>query len=532
MIERIIENWLSNTNERGFEIPFCQYLISNGHKVLWLSIHGPGEQGKDIITIDENGVPCAYQLKSGYINDNVWGKIKREIEDLIEIPINYPGIDKNAPHRSILVTNNALSPDVKDAIDDRNLWYKQRGSNGLELMLGRELLGNFLEVNGTFLPTRLPDMKSFLELFLFEGKELLSKDSFANFIETLFFTEDTRNIELKRKIANAILLTQYLMEPYELQKNHISIIEGWVILHSYILALVEKNGLSEKDWLQSQKIIVEKINGQLGFLKDEFLSKTDYLEDGWDGGLYYKARLTIVLGWLSAYELHLKETDTNYHVDNRICLSIKQLYHDLWFSGESVTPLFLMMFKICEASGNTSFSNKIICDLAIELVFRNAAKEKNCLPNPYISIQQVIDHFYGHSDEKLDLETFSGESFHLSVLVDALVRRNRHDLLNEFWKNVTYIMNSEFRPEEKWNLLKWHCKEGSQINFFYDMPQSWKMLENKALNLEIGCLPNSLIKSPIHHYFLLAYPHRLTSDTFKLVDLPKVKVTNSLSKTI
>ena len=197
MIDRIIENWLINTNERGYEIPFCQYLISKGHKVLWLSIHGPMEQGKDIITIDENGIPCAYQLKSGYINETVWGKIKREVEDLIEIPIKYPNLDKNIQHRSILVTNNGISPSVKNAIDDRNLWYKQRGRRGLELILSRELLGNFLEVNGTFLPYKLPDMKSFLELFLFEGKELLNKELFANFIETIFFAEDATNIELK-----------------------------------------------------------------------------------------------------------------------------------------------------------------------------------------------------------------------------------------------------------------------------------------------------------------------------------------------
>jgi hypothetical protein len=528
LIERIIENWLSNTNERGYEIPFCQYLISKGHKVLWLSIHGPMEQGKDIITIDKKGVPCAFQLKSGYINDNVWGKIKREIEDLIEIPINYPGLDKKVQHRSILVTNSTMSPDVKDAIDDRNLWYKQRGRRELELILGRELLGNFLEVNGTFLPSRLPDMKSFLELFLFEGKELLSKDAFANFIETLLLAEDTSNIKLQRKIANAILLTQYLMEPYELQKNHISIIEGWVILYSYILALVEKNDLPEKSWLQSQTLVMEKINYQLRLLKDEFLSKTDYLEDGWDGGLYYKARLTIVVGWLSAYELHMKEADINYHIDDRIYTSIKKLYQDMWFWGESATPLFLMMSKVCEAFGDSSFSYRIICKLAIELAFRNRGDEKNCLPNPYISIQQVINHFYGHSDEKLDLETFSGESYHLPVLVDALVRRNRRDLLNEFWKETTHIINSEFKTESKWKLLKWHCEEGSQVNYFYEKPQSWKMLKEKAFKLEKVCLPSALIKSRIPHYFLIAYPHRLTSNTYKLIDLPKPQKNSNL----
>ena len=204
------------------------------------------------------------------------------------------------------------------------------------------------------------------------------------------------------------------MEPYDLQKNHVSIVEGWVILYSYILALVEKNKLPEKNWLQSETIILEKINYHLRLLRDEFLSKTDYLEDGWDGGLYYKARLTMVVGWLSAYELHMKEIDVNYQIDNRIYSSIKLFYKDMWFWGESATSLFLMMSKICEKVGDRSFSNKIICDMAIDIVFRNRMEETNGLPNPYISITQVINHFYGHSDEKLDLGTFSGESYHLA----------------------------------------------------------------------------------------------------------------------
>ena len=520
MIDRIIENWLSNTNERGYEIPFCQYLISKGHKVLWLSIHGPMEQGKDIITIDASGVPCAFQLKSGYINDTVWGKIKREIEDLIEIPINYPGVDKNVQHRSILVTNDAMSPDVKEGIDDRNLWYEQRGRKGLELTLGKELLGNFLEINGSFLPTRLPDMKSFLELYLFEGKELLNKEAFANFIETLFLSEEVSNVKLQRKIASAMLLTQYLMELYEMQKNHLSIIEGWVILHSYILALVEKNSLPEKSWLQSQKIIVEKINDQLSLLKDEFFSKTDYLEDGWDGGLYYKARLTLVVGWLSAYELHMKEIDGNYQIDNRIYCSIKQLYKDMWFWGESATPLFLMMSRLCDCVGDRIFSNKIICDLAIDIAFRNRT-DNNGIPNPYISINQVINHFYGRAEEKLDLETFSGESYHLAVLVEVLARRNRCDLLNEFWKEITYILNAEFKPDQTWKFLRWHCPEGSQINYFYEKPQSWKLLREKAFNIEKLDSPDCIAKNPITPYFLIAYPHRLTVSSYKLVELTR-----------
>lgn len=88
MIDRIVENWLTNTNEIGYQIPFCQYLMTSNFTILHISTHGQMEQGKDIITLDENEKPCAFQLKSGTINVTIWRKIKGEIDELVEIPIN------------------------------------------------------------------------------------------------------------------------------------------------------------------------------------------------------------------------------------------------------------------------------------------------------------------------------------------------------------------------------------------------------------------------------------------------------------
>lgn len=65
MIERVVENWLTSITERGYQIPFTQILTLEGHKVLYVSKHGQMEQGKDIITVDAQGHPCAFQLKSG-----------------------------------------------------------------------------------------------------------------------------------------------------------------------------------------------------------------------------------------------------------------------------------------------------------------------------------------------------------------------------------------------------------------------------------------------------------------------------------
>lgn len=94
MIERLIENWLTNANERGFEIPFCQLLMSEGHRIIHLNRHSPTELGKDIISIDASGNLCAYQLKGGDINMRTWRThVLPEIVELIETQVEHPSVE-------------------------------------------------------------------------------------------------------------------------------------------------------------------------------------------------------------------------------------------------------------------------------------------------------------------------------------------------------------------------------------------------------------------------------------------------------
>jgi hypothetical protein len=46
MIESVIANWLTKTNERNYQIPYCQVLLSKGQRVLYVSTHRPMEQGR------------------------------------------------------------------------------------------------------------------------------------------------------------------------------------------------------------------------------------------------------------------------------------------------------------------------------------------------------------------------------------------------------------------------------------------------------------------------------------------------------
>lgn len=76
MIEKAIENWLINTNETNYRVPFFQVLLNEYELVK--NTHGPLEDGKDIIAKDAHGNYIAFQLKSGDINTTEWRKIKSQ----------------------------------------------------------------------------------------------------------------------------------------------------------------------------------------------------------------------------------------------------------------------------------------------------------------------------------------------------------------------------------------------------------------------------------------------------------------------
>ena len=482
------------------------------------------EQGKDIITLDENGKPCAFQLKGGDINGKVWREIKGEIEELVEIPINFPSISKDVPHRAVLVTNGVITDKVRRDIDDLNPTYTRRGRSELELITRSDLLKRFMSVHGSFLPTELSDFKIFLELILSDGHELLNKEQMSLFLESILFSKAKSKSELKRKIASSVLLTQYVLQPYQSVDNYISILEGWTMLCAYILALVEKTGLKEKYWRKSFDLILEKVNSQLEPLKEEFFSRTDFTEGSWDGGLIYKSRITIVLGWISAHELYKKQIDNSYIIDKRVYDYIQQNYEGLtWFWGESSTPFFVMMNFLVNEFDDKLLSNRIIWRLIIDIIFDNEFREGTGKPDPYFSSKDVLRDIYQISNSKIDRNSFLGSSYHLASLVDVLVRRNKRKVLEFLWKRIFPIRMCEFNPQPSWKMLFWDCKEGKQIEKYYKTPQSWKELEDEENKWGNSGIPKVLHDNPFMYYFLITYPHRLTQNTLKLIDKSYIK---------
>lgn len=164
------------------------------------------------------------------------------------------------------------------------------------------------------------------------------------------------------------LLSQYALSPYELKNNHVAIVEGWTLLCAYIFGLIEPNGLPDNYWRPSYELIIRGINEQLFLLKEEVLSRNNYIEGDalGDGDVIYKAP------------------------------------NKTWFWGESATPLFILMCLLLSEYRDEYLSNLIIRDRLWEIMMENNIREGKGIPDPYYRPKEVIGSIFNMPEFEID----------------------------------------------------------------------------------------------------------------------------------
>jgi hypothetical protein len=522
MIERAIENWLINTNERNYQVPFRQVLLHKGHRVFYLSSHRPMEQGKDIITIDPNGNYCAYQLKTGDVDLTKWRIILGEIKELIELPIVHSSFDKNKIHNAYLVTNGEITDEVRiqiDQINDDNQ-RKKRGYAYLDVISGQILLKDFLDAQGEFIPKELEDFHLFLELNLSDGIDFLPKEKYFNFFYKTIFKDTTKQkSDAINAISSSIILASYLLNPYQLKKNFYALFEGWVSLAGYIVQYANKIGLKREDFNESMNLVFSEIIRNLFMLKDETLKREDFLEGDLhgDGGLIYKARVTIVLGGLAALETYLHSEDEKYVLDRKLLELIKQNIQFIWFWGESAFPYFFSLIKYLELNNEGKIAKDLLNGIFLFILNINSPRKNIGIPSPYYSVSDIFEVIFKIDAKKIDFSQFSGGSYTLGPIILMLARRGERELLEKNWRKLSHIQLKEFKPDNIEDTFLWCTDSGSNQTEFPKATQSWACLVKEASDL--GEVPELYEEySNLLHFFILVCPHRVNKQTIIVLD--------------
>lgn len=522
IIERAVAHWLTEANERNYQLPFAQVLMSEGYTVIQISTHGQLEEGKDIVAKDRRGHIHAYQMKGGNITIPVWRSIKEEVQELIELPISNPSVPKTASYTSYLVTNGRVSEGVRRQIDVRNAdnKAKNRKYSFLRTIELDELTKRFIDAERQLWPSRLADTRQFLNLLASDGTGLFPKQAFYEFLETWMFQPKTSLSDVRGLISASVIVTAQLAQPFESARNWFAVFECWTCLSAAILRLAAKNDLQIQEWTRSLDMAMAGITDALSNLEEECLSRPNLLEGSpvGDGGFLYKARAVMVMGALSVLEL--SEVAAGQKKEYGLVFKswmLDNIKH-LWYWGESAFPYYVGIIQYLESTDEKDRAKSILEQLLLRTVSCNPPDSPGGIPDPYVPVSDVISNILGVQDDLMDLRQFTGLSYALEAIVQMIVRRDYRDLLEKSWPAISRVQFAELTPDDPADYFSWHAAKGVHRSHFPNATQSYGELQSQSRSTVGGELPYPEVARSLLPFWLTVCPHRASSRLIAIAD--------------
>lgn len=518
MIERVIENWLDNVNERGYETAFCQALTAQGHRIIRRPAHGGTEHGKDIVSRDKRGTYHAYQLKTGNLGKSEWRSIRDEVTELVEVPIHEPGVPAAQRFTPHLVANGRITDPVSHEINLRNTQWEHRGYEPLDLILKDDLFRIFVDLQGNFLPTAPQDFETFLRLYLAEKRAFLDKDAFASFLVSFLpIGKKLKKSDLSRLFAGTAILANYVLSGFQRAGNHIAVCEGWILVIAHLLRVAE-NAAFMTSWRQSLDLVIQSWEAAAMDLAKESTESPNWIEGEVSTDHFvFPYRQVILTGYLATVAIYKRLTTGRLAEEDQILDTINR-HRGGTFWGESATPFAFAVMWFLLQRGQEQRVVDIAADLIKLIATLNHHKQPVGLPDPYYDSQAIIkqaamgQRIFGYH------QSFTGRSFSIRPLVEFLVRLGHKRLLRSLWYDITEVDYVEFVPDDSRDIYLWRIAKGMDVRRRWGRPESWVDLLERA---EAKSVPTCIM---ITHYpqlvlpFLLVYPQRLTADLTRFIE--------------
>jgi hypothetical protein len=519
LIGRIVENWLTNATERGYQIAFCQLLAAEGEELLYIATHGPFEKGKDVVTRSTSGSIRAYQMKGGDIRLGEWRGIKDQIDNLVELPLTLPQCSSDAWHVPILVTNGRIDDVVLDYINTANRGWSQRDfPNPLEVIEKSQLVHRFVTAHGAYLPQEASDFKLFLTLLLGDGAAPLDKPALSEFLQGVITLADgSTSRQVSRSISSAILLSSYILGQAERQENHWAIFEGWTMTASYVLAAATKFDLADNLWRPSFDLAMMGAKGALDGLVTECKERSHFVEGHpIADGFFYGSRQLMVAGMLSAWALTKRHG--KLAADEEVQKLIRSRIKEAFIWGESAVPFVLLAALELEQQCLQSTAEQLVCDY-LRLLLVGHAEGNRGLPDSFINCEDSLRFLHRIGEQAVD--SFRGFSYTCQVTVDYLARRWRRQTIGLLWEEISRLSLDSSVPRASWEWFVWKSESAVLESSIAGQPQSWASLVRESESRDLSNLPRLLLENrEFALFFCLVFPHRVTPQSFAAIDRP------------
>lgn len=515
---RLIENWLINTPERGFEIPFCQLLISEGHRIVHIDSHSQQEEGKDVVSLDQNNTLCAYQIKQGNINVREWRSIQGELRELVELPLSHPRFN-GKKCRPFLVVTGSLNQPALGRLHRFNQELPRRFRK-LELVDRHDLLARFVRCQDSLFPIDVDEFHLLLDLLHRNGAECLDRRKYARFLGQVLEMEGgiPRSGEARRMIAGALIMASHAMGQHSRSQNHLAIAEGWAMAAVIVTKVASMCSLDRRHWREARRVACDASSGAFERLASEALNNQHLVSGDMlgDGGLVWRLRATLVAAAISMHCL-LKRLEGCPVGNERECRTrVLELMRASTILGESAVSCVLPIFWFLAIDAKTSqiAEERCLLDYIRAVSGVNAHGKEVGIPSPYYTDSQCLEALVTHDPTIFGEENMLGTSYTVFPLTLLLVRRLLRRGLSESWADIASLRHYWMEFASMSEFLSYRARGGRLVSQYLPTPTSWNWLlqEVERHHLSFQELVTPAIADDPRLPLLLAfcYPHRMS----------------------
>ena len=519
MKEKLVEEWLIRARERGgIDHAFGQWLISEGHEILWLG-HSRTEFGKDIISIAPDGQFHAFQIKDEDIDLKELRNIRAQVNELVEVPPVHPRIPAGSHHHAHLITSGLFKEEVTLQIRALNERWTARGLPNVEIVGRDGLIPRFVGMSDAFWPERPADIRDFFGFYLAEGRGDFDPKKFSGVLRGLLPIEDEPPRRKAQRLASVGLLGNYLLNPFEREGDHWSLFRGWTMIAAHQAWFAETAGIPDRDWKPSFSLAKEAAKERLVALSVECLEPDALLPRENEFDDYTRAKNLLIASVLAARGLMDREQSVADAAASQRRLEMLLSKERLFVWGESAVPHLLTIQWYCEQRAMSITALPALASIISALCERNHPRaEDECFPPPLISADDVMVKLF-NSESPPEPNRRAPGTWSLQTLMDFLARRDQRAFLENSWRRISRLDMMSFQPTPTIDGLVWECPHGHEAVRNPDMTQSWKVLKNEAVADRSAKLPQVIrTNRDFALMFLLAYPHRLSPALVGVLD--------------
>ncbi|MQA64639.1 MAG: hypothetical protein GEU76_01860 [Alphaproteobacteria bacterium] len=542
---------MDSVNERAYQAAFCQLLAAQGYRVLHSTRHMSIEFGKDIIALDKDGIPCAFQLKGNpgsRLTLTQFREIAEQLRELVTQPIVFPGIP-NRPHRSFLVTNGMVEEEVQRAIDDFNRGLLRHGYNadqGVRIIARGEFLDWLIQYGSSVWPIEISPLNALLEILVKDGSDPFPLKNLHTILMGLLGLGETKSIRsaniLRQRVFAAAVMTTLTLMNFEKRDNHFAIVSAWTLYAVYVHAACSRYRFSIKNGEPAIKIARDAILSSLLRLLREINDRIDKIRKHTPSDqitlfrmaqveppaitdfLLLPGRTLLVASLLSLLRMWCEEEGwpSNESFDAEAVLEsvLPVPMTGIEFWGEGALPQILVHFWLWRKKDATLWPERAIDHLLRQLLSHATSEGSNGFPSPYYDYEDVIRHVYRpflpSMPDALERETFTNSSYVAEGLLHLLVRTNLKSSCKINWPEFSRLMLMEFQPEEPWQYCLLNSERGKVVSVQVSPTKEWEALKTDARVISCPSVPTTLLEDKfLLMLFVIIAPHRLTASVIR-----------------